>query len=165
MNVKMKAIGFLWLLFCATGTLFAQQAVVTAGGNISSASGSVSYSIGQVMYSHIEGEVGSLNQGVQQPHVFTIVGVEDVRKDIIVRLFPNPANQFVHLQLTTPAAFDGSKPLSARMYDMQGNLLSTQNLSDDITTISLNQLTEAMYILQVWQDQTQIKSFKLFKSN
>jgi len=165
MNLSMKAMSFLWPLFCATATLNAQQSVNTTGGEISNTNGSVSYSIGQVMYNHIEGEVGSLNQGVQQPHVFTIVGIEDVREDITLRLYPNPADQFVNVQLTAPTTFDASKPLTARLYDMKGNIISSQSLSGEITTIPLHQLTEAMYILQVWQDQTQIKSFKLIKSN
>jgi hypothetical protein len=165
MNVKLKAIGFLWLLFCTTETLHAQQGVVSSGGNISSATGSVSYSIGQVMYNHIEGEVGSLNQGVQQPHTFTIVGIEDLQEETTFRLYPNPADQFVHIQLASPPSFDASHHLTARLYDMTGNLITEQSLNQEINTLSLRQCTEAAYIVQILDQQKQIKSYALFKSN
>ena len=45
----------------------AQQAYLTAGGNINGAGGSVSYSVGQTAYMFNTGANGNVQQGVQQP--------------------------------------------------------------------------------------------------
>ncbi|HEX5112971.1 MAG TPA: T9SS type A sorting domain-containing protein [Saprospiraceae bacterium] len=165
MNVKLKAIGFLWLLFCSTETLIAQQTVLTTGGNISSASGSVSYSIGQVMYNHIDGEIGSLNQGVQQPYSFTIVGIDDPLKETSWRLFPNPADQYVNIQMSTAIPVNSLHPCTARLFDMKGNLVTEKILDKDINRISLSQCTQATYIVQISDQQRTIQSYALIKSN
>ncbi len=163
MNLTMKAIGFLWPVLCATEMLSAQQALLPSGGDIYSSSGSISYSIGQVAFSHIEGEAGSLNQGVQQPHTFAIVGLEDLQKETSVRLYPNPADQFVNIQFSTP--METSNHFSARLYDMKGNLVKEQILDDNINTVPLTNLSDATYVLQIWNHHTHLKSFALIKSN
>jgi len=165
MNVKLKAIGFLWLLACTTGTLHAQQAVLSSGGEISSAAGTISYSIGQVMYNHIEGEVGSLNQGVQQPQSFTIVGIEDPQEETSWRLFPNPADQFVNIQLSGRSPFDATHLYVARLYDMKGNLVTEKTLYNEVNQISLQKCTDATYIVQISDQQHSIQSYALIKSN
>ena len=165
MNVKLKAIGFLWLLFCSTETLLAQQAVLTTGGNYSSASGSVSYSIGQVMYNHIDGEIGSLNQGVQQPYSFTIVGIDDPLKETSWHLFPNPADKYVNIQLSNSTPGNNYHHYIARLYDMKGNLVMEKLLDQDINRISLLQCTQATYLVQISDQQHPIQSYALIKSN
>lgn len=165
MNIKLKAIGFLWLLFCSTETLLAQYAVLSTGGDITSASGTVSYSIGQVMYNHIDGEVGSLNQGVQQPHSFTIVGIEDPSEETSWQLFPNPANEFVNIQMSTAPHVGESQSYTARLYDLKGNLVTEKLLNDQINRISLLQCIDVMYIVQISDQQHTIQSYALIKSN
>ena len=165
MNVKLKAIGFLWLLFCSTETLHAQLSVLTTGGDISSASGTVSFSVGQVMYNHIDGEIGSLNQGVQQPYTFTIVGIEDPQEETSWQLFPNPANEFVNIQMSTASHVNGSHSYTARLYDMKGNLVTEKILDHEINRISLLPCIDAMYIVQISDQHHPIQSYALIKSN
>ncbi len=165
MNVKLKAIGFLWLLFCSTETLIAQQAVLSAGGNISSSTGSVSYSIGQVMYNHIDGEIGSLNQGVQQPFSFTIVGIDDPLEEKAWKLFPNPANQYVNIQKSTFSTVNSANEYIARLFDMKGNLISEKILDQDINRISLLPCIDATYIVQISDQHHSIQSYAFIKSN
>jgi hypothetical protein len=165
MNVKLKAIGFLWLLICSAETLSAQHAVLSTGGDLSSSTGSVSYSIGQVIYNHIDGEIGSLNQGVQQPYTFTIVGINDPQQETSWRLFPNPANEFVNIQLSTTSPFNSGHQYSARLFDMKGNLVTEKILDQEINRISLRQCIDATYIVQIIDQHQTIQSYALIKSN
>lgn len=165
MNTKMKAIGFLLANFCAMQTLLAQQGVISAGGDISSAQGTIAYTIGQVSYTYLWNETGSVNQGLQQPVVFNLVGMEDLHEDIFIRLFPNPSNAILHVALNISAKEEVHGGFSAQLYDLNGKLLLQQQLPDDINTIAIDRLTEAMYLLQVWKGDTFIKSFALTKSN
>ena len=54
------------LMFHAS--VYAQQAVLSCGGNVSDVGGSVSFSLGQVAYTAVSDSGGSLNQGVQHTH-------------------------------------------------------------------------------------------------
>lgn len=165
MNTKMKVNFFLWLLVCLYAPLIAQQGVVSTGGDILSTSGSVAFSIGQTAYLTIDGETGSVHQGLQQPYTFTIVGVEDLREDIAISLFPNPASGTVYVQLTPPDKQYVQERFTALLYDFNGKLLLNQKLPNEINPIAIDQLTSANYLLQVWQGTTFIKSFTFSKTN
>jgi hypothetical protein len=165
MKMSKKAICFLWSIVCTTVPLLAQQSVNTSGGEITNNAGYVSYSVGQTAYIHIEGETGSLLQGVQQPYHFTIVGLEEAGDDMGISLFPNPADQFVNLQVNPSARIDASRDGMVGIYDMNGKLVRMQPITAPITIISLSNLTESMYLLTVWQGKIPLTSFKLFKSN
>lgn len=165
MKIKMKAICFLWLLFCFSKTICAQQGVLTTGGDITSTGGSVSFSIGQIAYAYDQGANGNINEGLQQPNFFSITGIEDLNTYISISLFPNPANQFVYLKLTATTQAESSSHFTARLFDVNGNQLLTQNLSEQINYIPLTSLTASMYMLQIWDANTFIKSFSFIKSN
>ncbi len=165
MIIKMKTFVFLWSVVCLASPVLGQQGVVSTGGDIQSPSGSVAFSIGQTAYHIIDGETGSVHQGLQQPYSFTIVGIEDLREDIAIRLYPNPAVGFVNVQLTLPAVGLKQDQFTARLYDFNGKLILDQALTNDVNTIPIDQLSSALYLLQVWKGGTFIKSFSLTKTN
>jgi len=165
MNKKMKVTNFLWLVFCLAQPLIAQQGVVSSGGDILSANGSVAYSIGQVVFASISGETGNVNPGVQQPFQFDLVRIHDIPGDHSLRLYPNPANQFVFLELSTDENLFQAQDFFARVYDLKGNLLKLQRLSHVVNTILISELPEAMYFVQVWQANTFIQSISFSKIN
>lgn len=162
---KMKAIVFLWLVVCLGSPLLAQQGVVSAGSDILSASGTVAFSIGQTAYLTIDGETGSIYQGLQQPYSFSIVGIEDLREDIIISLFPNPASGKVYVQLTPPDIQHVQDRFTALLYDFNGKLLLNQQLPNDVNAIPIDHLTSTNYFLQVWKGDIFIKSFSFIKTN
>ncbi len=153
----------LWTVTWLGTPLLAQQGVVSTGGDIPSAAGSVAFSIGQTAYQVIDGETGSVHQGVQQPYNFTIVGIEDLREDIVIRLFPNPAQSSVYVQLTSPTPASNQEQMTARLFSFDGKLILEQTLKDDVNTIPIDQLNAALYLLQVWQGNKFIKSYSLTK--
>ncbi|MEO6131344.1 MAG: T9SS type A sorting domain-containing protein [Saprospiraceae bacterium] len=161
----MKVTNFLWLAFCMSQSLIAQQGVVSSGGDILSTNGSVAYSIGQIAYASVSGETGIVNPGVQQPFQFDLVGINDFHRDYFINLYPNPANQFLFLQLSTDEGIIQAQDFFARVYDVKGNLLITQMLRHDVTTILISELPEALYFVQVWQANTFIHSISFSKTN
>jgi hypothetical protein len=143
----------------------AQKDVLSAGGDGSSANGSVSFSVGQVGYTYITGEAGSATLGVQQSNVFNIVATEDLDKTWEISFYPNPASEAVFIELKDAGVLQKFNLLKARLYDPAGRLIVEQEIQEPVTRLPINNLTDAFYILQISQDQTMIKSFKLFKTN
>ena len=165
MNIQLKVTNFLWLVFCLTQTLSAQQGVVSAGRDVISPNGSVAFSAGQVAYATIYGESGNVNPGLQQPFQFEIVSLNDFRRDSFVKLYPNPANQFLYLQYSADKGKIQRHDLIARVYDVKGNLLIKLRLEDTINTFRISGLPESLYIIQIWQFNKLIQSISFSKIN
>ncbi|WP_395065615.1 hypothetical protein [Flavobacterium sp.] len=72
MNYKKNRIAFA-LFFLCTGSVFAQEGFVSAGGDAAGSNGSVSFSIGQIFYKNDVGTNGSFNEGIQQPSFSNLI--------------------------------------------------------------------------------------------
>ena len=64
----MKEAILIFFLSVAFSSLFAQEATLSAGGDVGGTGGSVSFSIGQAVYTAIDIPANTLIQGVQQPN-------------------------------------------------------------------------------------------------
>ena len=153
------------IIATSLATIHAQHDVLSAGGDISSGSGSVAFSIGQVAFINYSSESGSISQGVQQPNIFNIVGTEDLDKEWTATLYPNPASDLVYVDLKNDNIFKKYNQLNIHLFDVNGKLLAQKEISSIITSFPLTTLTDAVYIMQISQDQQVLKSFKLYKSN
>lgn len=72
------------------------------------------------------------------------VDVEELLQDAnTVTIYPNPATGKLHLD------YDGSKELTATVYDVTGKLLMTSELYNGTNTISVSALQSGLYILKV----------------
>lgn len=165
MNIQMKVTGFLWLVFCLAQSLSAQQGIVSSGGDHFSQNGSVAYSVGQVMFEPINGETGNIYPGMQQPFQFGIVGISQIHAGYLYNIYPNPANQFLRLQLSTDENKINDQDLIARVYDVKGNLLISQKLVNPINTILISDLTEGLYFVQIVKTNTILQSISFSKIN
>lgn len=165
MNIKMKVTNFLWLVLCLTQTLNAQKGMISSGGDIDSPNGSVAYSVGQMAYAPIYDETGNMNPGLQQPFQLGIVALSNYRSDYYLKLYPNPANEFVYLQVSSDEEIIRGHDFIAKVYDVKGNLILHQRLVDAINTFKLGGLPEALYIIQIWHSNTLIQSISFSKTN
>jgi hypothetical protein len=142
-------------------TIMAQEVVPAAGGQASGDGGTVSYSIGQLTYQLHSSSGGSVAEGVQLPYEISVVtSSEDAREiKLTVSAFPNPTTDYLTLQVD---AFNLSD-VSYHLYDMQGKLLQSENISDIQTNVSMRNLVPAVYFIKVMQHSREIKTFKIVK--
>jgi len=166
MRKKRVNVCGLILLTLLTG-IYAQETVPAAAGNASGSGGSVSYSVGQVVYTTNTGTTGSVEQGVQQPYVISVVPVIEPTKgiDLNYLAYPNPTNGFLILKTDEQNLNQNSKQLFAyQLYDVNGNLLENKKIETSEMSIDLSGLIPATYILKVTQDKQEIKVFKIIKN-
>jgi hypothetical protein len=146
------------------GILQAQthQSVNASGGDATGIGGSASYSVGQVVYTTAAGANGTVAQGVQQPYEISIVLAMEETQDInlVVAVFPNPANEFVSLQVSNR----NTESLSYCFFDINGKLIESKKIESDITQINMSSLSAATYFLKVLDKQKEIKTFKIIKN-
>ena len=152
------------LLFLIIGTSsfsYCQSNIVASGGiGISNNGATISYSVGQIDFIEINGVVGSLNFGNQQPLEIFELSIENPVSNINLLLYPNPTTSFVTLQ------FDEKnfENFYFSLYDITGKQVEKQSINANITTISLDNQAASTYFLSVYSDSnTLLKSYKIIK--
>ncbi len=165
MKLRFKKVKFTLLLLLTIGFgaqyTCAQTSVNSSGGNSSGTEGSVSYSVGQVVNNICSGSSGSVHEGIQLPWEISVIsGVE--RTDINLNLvaYPNPTTNDLFLTL------DRLEQVSSTYYavfDNAGKMLSNNKIIDRSTTISMRGLPIGIYYLKIFQNEKDIKTFKIIK--
>ena len=139
---------------------FSQEAIPASGGDASGSGGKSSFTVGQLVYTSNSGSNGSVAQGVQQPYeISTTVGIElsNISLDFIA--YPNPTSSNIILSIRD---FNNEK-LIYQLYDMHGKLLKSNKVIAINTTIDMSEFPISNYILNITNDSSIIKSFKIIK--
>lgn len=142
-------------------TAFAQNTVVSSGGEATGSGGSVSYSLAQITYTTITGTTGSVSQGVQQPYEISIVTGIESENNISLSAFPNPSTDILNLSVGEV----NSEELSYQLFDIQGKLLLEARISGNHASINMQDLPQSTYLLHVLGNNHQtIQSFNIIKN-
>jgi hypothetical protein len=140
--------------------LHAQEAVVTSGNNATGTNGNVSYSVGQIAYTTNTGTTGSVAQGVQQPYeIQTVLGAENFNINLQLAVYPNPTTNWLQLEVKN----NDLTNLSYQLFDLNGRMIYNQKLTSETSTISMEQLPQAVFLLKVLDHNKEVKTFKIIK--
>ncbi|MCD9853725.1 T9SS type A sorting domain-containing protein [Epilithonimonas sp. JDS] len=156
---KILLMKFLTIMIVPLGLMKAQTAVLATGTTAAGAAGSVAYSVGQVAYSQ-KGANLEVTEGVQQPYEITTLDVDDesiMEKNIL--LYPNPVRDFLNVDFGKEN-FHNSR---YSLFDPQGKLIKTGNLTQKKTELDMTRFPSSVYIIQIFQDNKNIKTFKIIK--
>jgi hypothetical protein len=160
MNQK-KLIVAVILIIASSGGLHAQEAVSAAGNEAGGTGGTCSYTIGQIAYTSNTGTSGEVNQGVQQPYeILTTVGIEDKHITLELAAFPNPTNG----SMTISVSEHTQGKLSYQLFNVQGKLLEEKEIIQHETTVSMERLASASYLLKITDNGQLVKEFKIIKN-
>jgi len=141
--------------------LHAQQDAATTGGDASGTGGSVSFTIGQPNYINTGNANGGITEGLQQPYEILIVtGIAHTDVVLSCKAYPNPAIQTLYLEL---------KDISGRSYsysvsNLSGQQILQQTIHAKLSEIDLGTLPTGNYLVTVYNDNTEVKTFKIIKS-
>jgi len=165
MKRRISTIVLFFFIGIAPANLIAQDAISVSGGDVSGTGGTVAYSIGQVMYTATSTSAGQVNSGVQQPYSIIMVGNGRPIPAVSIEIYPNPANDNVVLKFSDPFIDSGMSSLSYALYDIYGQVLLREEISDGMVIIPVNTFASAMYMLKVLYGNAEIKTFKVIKTN
>jgi hypothetical protein len=138
--------------------LQAQKGVTASGGDANNSTGSISYSVGQIDFAAATNATGAINAGIQQPYEVFVSAVDEAFFNAEINVFPNPADHYISLNIQ-----DFKEGFSYQLFDLNGKLISSGNILEQLTNISMLQLPTATYLLNVQEGQKTIKSFKIVK--
>ena len=138
----------------------AQEAVVTSGGNTSGTNGNVSYSVGQIVYTTNTGATGSVAQGVQQPfEIQTMLGAENFNINLQLAVYPNPTTNWLQLEVKNTDFTN----LSYQLFDLNGKMIYNQKVTAETSSIQMERLPAAIFLLKVVSNNKEVKTFKIIK--
>jgi hypothetical protein len=154
-----KTITSIAFLLLGLGGLYAQESPTTAGGEATGTGGTASYSVGQVVYTSATGTNGSLAQGVQQPYeISTTVGIKETAITLELSVYPNPTSDYLTLKV------EDNTELNYQLYDLQGKVIENKKVSSTTTSINVENLSKAIYFLNVTKNNRIVKTFKIIKN-
>jgi hypothetical protein len=160
----MKKLFFLIALTIAITGLKAQEVVNSSGGEASGEGGSASYSVGQVFYTTHTGAAGSMVEGVQQPYeISVVIGIEEIGIRLQITAYPNPVSDHLILKIAGGTPVGGSL-WKASLYDMKGAQLKELIIVSNETIIDMANLKSASYFLKVFNENKEVKTFKIIKN-
>ncbi|OYU82072.1 MAG: hypothetical protein CFE23_01875 [Flavobacterium sp. BFFFF1] len=155
----MKHLSLTILLLCLlwAKNSQAQQSTVASGGSATGSGGTVSYSVGQISYKSPEGNL--ISDGVQQPYEIIALGTDE-HPDLQLLAYPNPVTNILKLKNTDPKV----AVLSYSLTDISGKILiQAQNADSTETTVSMQDYPAGIYLLQVFNQDKIVKTFKIIK--
>ncbi len=161
MKHKRLKLSLVLLLGLGLTNSHSQESLNTSGGN-ASGSGSVSYSVGQTMYQVYTGTSGSVTTGVQQNYKISVVtgGTETEGVNLSVLAYPNPVVD----KLTLTIEDIENSSFSFQLFDAQGKVLDSQDITSNQTSIEMTNLAPATYFVKAFQNNQEIKTFKIIKN-
>jgi len=159
MRHKRFKLSILLVISLGLTKLNAQEAVTASGGNASGSGGSISYTVGQVVYTSSNSSSGSISQGVQQPYEISVISGIDNLQGITLIAYPNPTTNNLTLNIENKE----EKQFVASLFDINEKLLSKQVITNNETTIPMEQFSVSTYFLKVFDGKKEIKTFKIIK--
>ena len=153
--------GFFAIGLSGFNEVYAQAAVLTAGGEASGSGGTASYSVGYLVYTPAIGTGGTVTTGPQQPlEIFRLASATVTGAPFSCALYPNPTVGRVTLILNSGS----HKDYSFQLYDALGRALVAQPLNGTTTLISLEQFPANTYLLRVIGKKKDVQVFKIIKN-
>ncbi|TAL67046.1 MAG: T9SS type A sorting domain-containing protein [Bacteroidetes bacterium] len=159
---KLKLLLVTTIYFCFNLILLhSQNTIPTTGKNVICSTGSVSYSVGQIVYNINTGFNGSIVQGVQQPFEISVIGVIDEFDCITLNssAYPNPVSDNLKIIIEGFSYFK----YSAILYNSIGKKIKEIQIVSDETLIEMRNFASGTYYLNVMNQQSAFKVFKIIK--
>jgi len=135
-----------------------QEVVSASGASFKQSSGYITYTIGEILTTTYIGTGAIINQGFHQtglPKSWpSSVGTFP---DFAMSVFPNPVNDLLNIQVEL------IQNMQYTLHDVTGVLIDRGLIVDERTEIDFSQLSPAIYILRVFDDNQQIRIFQIVK--
>ena len=159
-NNKNKTLALFLLSFGITAAQ-AQQSTNASGGDASGSGGSASYSVGQVVYTTHTGSTGEVAQGVQQPYEISVVtGLEEKQISLNLQAYPNPTSDYLTLNVGNLELSN----LNFQLFDLGGKIIESKIITNTTETFRMENLPNANYLLKVFNNDKEVKTFKIIKN-
>ena len=146
------------LLLLASGVLFSQEMISTAGDYSVCPNASISYTIGEPIIETLQSGSFQLTQGFHQT-MLTISNISaHYNLDYTIKVYPNPTHDYVVVDLIT-----SQDKIEFVLTDMNGKTLTANSLIESTTIIDMQQFNPGVYLISFTNYKKQIATYKIVK--
>lgn len=161
----MKNLGLLIVAIGITTVAISQSAspelVSSSGDSFSNTSYQLDWSIGESLTATHNAGTYVITQGFQQSS-YEITAIDDLSGSGVVTVYPNPATDFITVDIGDPAGFEN--PQGLVLTDMNGKVLLLEKIVGSKQQLDFSTYPAGIYFLTVKQENQVIKSFKIIKN-
>ena len=143
--------------------VFAQNlnTFASSGSTYQSSGGTMSFTLGQLIDDENNSSNLNIAQGVQQVYSNeTSLHTENIESQIFIATYPNPVVNHFYIKVKDV----NLNTYSYKLFDLNGRLLSAAELRTNETKVSSNSLQQAVYILNIFKDQSLVETVKILKT-
>lgn len=143
-NLLKHLTGLLCSVSCFTA--IAQQDNVVVGGDVFGDSGSIAFTVGQLNYYTFSDVINSIDEGVQKAYKpLKNLGTDKWDLAVGIAVYPNPTVNELHIDMPN---FKVST-FSYNLYDVQGKLLLSNGIKEQLTLVNTDFLPSGTYMLKI----------------
>jgi hypothetical protein len=139
---------------------YAQQVLSSSGETGQNSSGSISYTLGELVITTQTNGTNAITQGFHQTQIIVTEIRELSDPCFSISVFPNPTNDFVTLKIEKGEI----RNMEFILFDTHGKFLLKEIVTDTEQKVSFKQLNPGSYFIKVVKDRTEIKTFKIVKT-
>ena len=140
-------------------TAIKKSSIDSGGASVTNGNISMVYTIGEVAVQENTNGTTHISEGFISKDMMSSLGLNSYTQLSGIRMYPNPATDFVNLSFATAANY------TVVIYDLLGKeLVKYQVANQDTQRIALNKLPNAVYLVLVKSDASQqFTTYKLIK--
>jgi hypothetical protein len=135
--------------------------IATSGANGSSPTHQLSWTIGEPIIETLTQSSNILTQGFHQTNLVVTDITEQTTLNLELVIYPNPVVNQLNLNIENPE----NLPLNYVLYDEVGRVLSQDRIYSNQSSISMENLSRANYLLAIYSGDSKVKVFKVIKMN
>lgn len=146
------------------GFLLAQDisssSVNSAGTEYTNENHSLNWTLGQTAIGTISSADAILTQGFQQStYSFTDIS-SDITTDVNISMYPNPTDDLVYVEFINEDFTHGIIEIT----DITGRLINKIEITESKTQLSLNQYSSEIFIINIKEENKNMRTFKIIKT-
>lgn len=160
-RLKMFAIFAIFSLYAFFQKAEAQEIVSPAGEHFSNETMQISWTFSEPVINTLvgEGESEMLTQGFHQPRLVVTALNEVPELALHIEAYPNPTTDYLNVSIKNAA----SENLSYTLYNSNRKVLTSKQISSDISEISMTGYASSIYFLKISGENKELKTFKIVK--
>jgi hypothetical protein len=159
--IRLVIVAAICLCLAALNYCKGQDIIAATACYFKTASLSVNWTIGEIATETYVNDNIMLTQGFNQGNIDIATTSEDLCSSINIIVYPNPVNDIFTIKTGTGNAMQ----LKAELYDLSGSKLLSQQIKAGNTIINMEEFPVSQYILKVFNNLQEIKTFKVIKTN
>lgn len=154
-------------LALAKGQSLAPEVWATAGDTYQSANGTVAWTMGETVIetAYRVDEMVTVTQGFHQPEVYKETGIvtQPQENSPVFSVYPNPTSGIIRIKLSKPY----NQPVRVSLFNTLGQLIQSElwlaNSASEELELSLEQLANGVYFLEITTASTSLGVYKVQK--